>query len=54
MNLLGCFVGRADMYMSDWLHLSEKGVAVYVDELSAAVNIDMGSTKDNIKYEENT
>ena len=30
------------MYMRDGLHLSRKGAAVFVDELSAAVNSDMG------------
>ena len=31
------------MYMRDGLHLSGKGVAVFVDELSAAVDSGMGS-----------
>ena len=29
----GCFVGRADMYIRDGLHLSGKGAAVFADEL---------------------
>ena len=29
----GSFVGRADMYMRDGLHLSGKGTAVFADEL---------------------
>ena len=33
------------MYMRDGLHLSGKGAAVFADELSAAVNINMGSIK---------
>ena len=43
VDLLGSFVGRADMYMKDGLHLSGKGSAVFVDELSAAVDSCMGS-----------
>ena len=31
------------MYMCDGLHLSEKGAAVFADELSAADGSDMGS-----------
>ena len=31
------------MYMEDGLHLSGKGAAVFTDELSAAVDNDMGS-----------
>ena len=31
------------MYMKDGLHLSRKGPAVFVDELSAAVDSGMGS-----------
>ena len=37
------FVGRADMYMNDGLHLSGKGAAVFADKLSAAVDSDMGT-----------
>ena len=37
MDLWGCFVGRADMYMKDGLHLRGKGATVLADELSAAV-----------------
>ena len=37
MDLWGCVVGRADMYMRDGLHLSGKGAAVFADELSVAV-----------------
>ena len=43
LDLWGCFVGRADMYMRDGLHLSGKGAAVFTDELSAAVDSGMGS-----------
>ena len=43
MDLWGSFVGRADMYMKDGLHLSGKGAAVFPDGLSAAVDIGMGS-----------
>ena len=43
MDLWGSFVGRADMYMKDGVHLSGKGVAVFADELSAAVGSGMGS-----------
>ena len=31
MDLWGSFVGRADMYMKDGLHLSGKGAAVFAD-----------------------
>ena len=43
MDLCGCFVGSADMYMTDELHLSGKGAAMFADELSAAVESGMGS-----------
>ena len=29
MDLWGCFLGKADMYMRDRLHLSGKGAAVF-------------------------
>ena len=45
VDLLGCFAGRADIYMKDGLHLSGKGAAVFVDELSAAFDSGMGSIK---------
>ena len=47
VDLWGSFVGRADMYMKDGLHLSGKGAAVFADKLSAAVDSDLG-TKTNI------
>ena len=43
VNFWGSFVGRADMYMKDGLHLSGKGVAVFADGLSSAVDSGMGS-----------
>ena len=43
VDLWGSFVGRADMYMKDGLHLSGKGAAVFADGLSAAVDSGMGS-----------
>ena len=43
VDLCGSFVGRADMYMKDGLHLSGKGAAVFADKLSAAVDSDMGT-----------
>ena len=43
VDLWGCFVGRADMYTRDGLLPSGKGVAVFADELSAAVDSGMGS-----------
>ena len=43
VDLWGGFVGRADMYMKDGLHLSGKGVTVFADGLSAAVDSGMGS-----------
>ena len=44
----GSFVGKADMYMRDGLHLSGKGTAVFADELSAAVGSGMGSIKNSL------
>ena len=44
-DLWECFVGRADMYMRDGLHLSGEGAAVFADELSAAVDSDIGNIK---------
>ena len=41
--LWGNFVGRADMYMKDGLHLNGKGAAVFADGLTAAVDSCMGS-----------
>ena len=43
VDLWGSFVGRADMYMKDGLHLSGKGAAVFSDKLSAAVDSGMGT-----------
>ena len=43
VDLWGSFVGRADMYMKDGLHLSGKGAAVFADGLTAAVDSGMGS-----------
>ena len=43
LDLWGCFVGRADMYMKDGLHLSGKGAAVFADGLTAAVDSGIGS-----------
>ena len=43
LDLWGRFVGRADMYTTDGLHLSGNGAAVFADELSAAVENAMGS-----------
>ena len=43
VDLWGSFVGRADMYMKDRLHLSGKGAAVFADKLSAAVDSDLGT-----------
>ena len=37
------FFGRVDMYMRGGLHLRGNGAAVFDDELSAAVDSDMGS-----------
>ena len=45
VDLWKCFVGRADMYMRDGLHLSGKGAAVFADELSATVDSSIGSIK---------
>ena len=41
---MGKFVGRADMYMKDGLHLSGKGAAVFAGELLAAVDSGMDNT----------
>ena len=43
VELWGSFVGRADVYMKDGLHLSGKGAAVFADKLSAAVDSDLGT-----------
>ena len=43
VDLWGRFVGRADMYLKDGLHLSGKGAAVFADELSVAVYSGMGT-----------
>ena len=43
VDLGGSFVGRADIYMKDGLHLSGKGAAVFADKLSAAVDSDLGT-----------
>ena len=43
VDLWGCFVGRADIYMKDGLKLGGKGATVCADELSAAVESGMGS-----------
>ena len=45
VDLWGSFVGRADMYMKDGLHLlvSGKGAAVFANGLIAAVDSGMGS-----------
>ena len=45
--LWGSFVGRADMYMEDGLHLSRKGATVFADGLTAAVDSGMGSITNN-------
>ena len=36
VDLWGSFVGRADMYMKDCLHLSGKEVAIFADGLTSA------------------
>ena len=43
VDLWGSFVGRADMYMKDGLHLSGKGAAVFAEGLAAVVYSGMGS-----------
>ena len=43
VDLWGSFVGRADMYMKDGLHLSGKGAEVFADGLTAAVDSGIGS-----------
>ena len=47
VDLWGSFVGRADMYMKDWIHLSGKGVAEFADGLTVAEDSGM-STITNI------
>ena len=37
VDLWGRFVGRADMYMKNGLHLSGKGTAVFADGLTAGM-----------------
>ena len=45
VDLWRCFFGRADMFMRGGLYLSGKGAAVFVDELSGAVDSGMGNMK---------
>ena len=45
MDLYGCFVGRADMFIREGLYLSGKNAAVFADELSGAVDSGMGKIK---------
>ena len=45
VDVWGCFVGRGDMFMRDGLHLSGKGTAMFVDDLSAPVDSGRGSIK---------
>ena len=44
VDLWGSFVGRADMYMKDGLHLSGKWASVFAGELLAAVDSGMDNT----------
>ena len=50
LDLWGCFVGRADMFMRDGLNLSGQGAPVFADELSAAVVSGMGSINNIFLY----
>ena len=43
VDLMGSFVGRAEMYMRDELHLIRKEAAVFAEGLSAAVDSGVGS-----------
>ena len=43
VDLWGSFVGSADIYLKDGLHLSGKGAAVFADGLTAAIDSGMGS-----------
>ena len=43
VGFVGMFFGRADMYVSDGLHLSGKSATLFAVELSAAVDSGMGS-----------
>ena len=43
MDLWECFVGRTDMFVRDGLYLSGKGAAVFVGELSAAIDSGIGA-----------
>ena len=50
VDLWGSFVGRADMYMKDWLHLSRKRAAHYKDDkeqnrISYTANSDVQFTR---------
>ena len=45
-DLWGYFVGRADTFMGDGLHLCGRGAAVFVDEHPAVVDSGMGSIND--------
>ena len=43
VDLWGSFVGRADMYMKDGLHLSGKGATVFAEGRGAVVDSGIGS-----------
>ena len=43
VDLWGSFVGSADLYMKDGLHLSGKGAAVFAEGLAAPVDSAIGS-----------
>ena len=45
VDLWDSFVGKEDMYLRNGLHLSGKGVAVFVEELSGAVASDLGKVR---------
>ena len=57
LDLWGSFVGWADMYMRDGLHLNGKGATVFADELSAALDSGMGrclkQNKRSLEYTNN-
>ena len=43
LDLWGSFVGKADVYMKDGLHQSGKEAYVFADELSSAVDSEIGN-----------
>ena len=50
VDMWGRFVGRADMYIKDGLHLGGKGAKGFTDKLSTAVESGIGSITNMFKH----